>query len=148
MGKASKFFSGLAWGTALSCATIASVKIVKEIRSDVTELEFFSSDDKNSVKVEYGSSSFAKDLTMFKLTAKSADGDDECKFLFLSGSPVVCYEWVDDEHFTLIAGKSKIKTVCEISFEEENIVLAYYLKNEKNDKKYITVNLTKEGETK
>jgi hypothetical protein len=148
MGKASKFFSGFAWGTALSCATIASVKIIKEIRSDVTELEFFSSDDKNSVKVEYGSSSFAKDLTMFKLTAKSEDSDDECKFLFLSGSPEVYCEWQDDEHFTLIAGKSKIKTVCEISFEEENIVIAYYLKNEKNDKKYITVNLTKEGETK
>ena len=148
MGKASKFFAGLAWGAALSGATMATAKIVKEIRGDVTELEFFSSDDKNSVKVEYGSSSFAKDLTMFKLTAKSADGDDECKFLFLSGSPEVYCEWQDDEHFTLIAGKSKIKTVCEISFEEENIVLAYYLKNEKNDKKYITVNLTKEGETK
>lgn len=148
MGKASKFFSGLAWGTALSCATIASVKIVKEIRSDVTELEFFSSDDKNSVKVEYGSSSFAKDLTMFKLTAKSADGDDECKFIFLSGSPVVCYEWVDDEHFTLVAGKGNLKQICDVNFEGEQIVLAYYLKSEKNDKKYITVNLTKEGETK
>ena len=147
MGKASKFFSGLAWGTALSCATIASVKIVKEIRSDVTELEFFSSDDKNSVKVEYGSSSFAKDLTMFKLTAKSEDGDGECKFLFLSGSPVVCYEWVDDEHFVVIAGKGKIKNVCEISFEGEKIALVYYLKNEKKDTKYITIDIS-EGETK
>ena len=147
MGKASKFFSGLAWGTALSCATIASVKIVKEIRSDVTELEFFSSDDKNSVKVEYGSSSFAKDLTMFKITAKSEGVDDECKFLFLSGSPAVCYEWVDDEHFVVSAGKGKIKNVCEISFEGEKTVLVYYLKNEKKDTKYITIDLS-EGETK
>ena len=148
MGKASKFFAGLAWGAALSGATMATAKIVKEIRGDVTELEFFSSDDKNSVKIEYGSSSFAKDLTMFKIAAKSEGDGDECKFLFLSGSPVVCYEWVDDEHFTLVAGKGNLKQICDVNFEGEQIVIAYYLKNEKNDKKYITVNLTKEGETK
>ena len=147
MRKASKFFAGLAWGAALSCATMATVKIVKEIRGDVTELEFISSDDKNSVKVESGSSSFAKDLTMFRITAKSEGKDDECKFLFLSGSSVVCYEWVDDEHFVVVAGKGKIKNVCEISFEGEEPVLVYYLKNEKKDAKYITIDL-REGDKK
>ncbi|MBP3315846.1 MAG: hypothetical protein J6M03_08490 [Clostridia bacterium] len=147
MGKASKSFAGLAWGAALSGATMAGVKIVKEIKEDVTELEFISSDDKNSVKVESGSSSFAKDLTMFKITARREEREDECKFVFLSCSSEANYEWADDDHFTLIAGKGKLKQCCEISFSGEKILLVYYLKNEKNDAKYITIDL-REGDKK
>lgn len=151
-GNASKFLAGLITGAAISGAAIATTKIVKEIKNDITEVEFASSDNKNSIKVAYGSSSFAKELTMFKIVASSEDKDDECKFVFFAKGREVFYEWKDDEHFEMTVGSGKYRHFCTADFSEVKIVLAYSLKkadededqlDEEND---VNANDTEEGE--
>lgn len=128
MGKASRFFAGIVWGAALTGAAIVTVKTAKEIKNDITELLFTSVDEKNSVKIEFGSSSFAKGLTMFKVTAKSEGKEEDCRFVFFAGSRDVYGEWKDDDHFELLAGRRSIKHLCDVNFAEKDTAITYSLK--------------------
>lgn len=123
-----KFLAGLITGAAVSTVAIATVKTLNEIKKDTTRIDFTSSDDKNTVKVEFGSSSFAKGLTMIKITAENELGTDEGKFVFFAGNKDIFCEWKDDKHFELTVGKGKVKHFCEVSFESVDIVLTYSFK--------------------
>ena len=145
MGKENtlKFLAGLLTGAAASTVAIAAAKTFKEIKNDTTTLDFVSSDEKNTVKVAFGSSSFAKGLTMIKITAENDLGTDEGKFVFFAGSKNIFCEWKDDKHFELIVGKGKIKHFCEVSFESVEIVLTYAFKQEEKEKDYVKVEIIK-----
>ena len=145
--KSSKFFTGLVIGAAVSAVTVAAVKVAKEIKGDVTKLDFASPDGQNLVGVELGSSSFAKGLTLIKIKAENSLGTDECKFVFLAGSKDITCEWKDENNCEILAGKGKIKHFCTVCFEGGKIVLVYSFKGEEKEKEYVKVEIEK-GETK
>lgn len=125
MGKASKFLAGMIFGAALTGAAVVTAKTAKEIKNDTTEMLFTSEDGKNTVKVECGSSSFARGLTMFKVKARRANSEDDCKIVFFAGSKEICGEWKDNEHFELSSDGKKLKQLCTADFSGKETRLDY-----------------------
>ena len=120
---------GLAAGAAAVIAgTLATIKTAIEIKRDLQQIEFISADQKNSVIVEFGTSNFARGLTLIKIKADMEDGKDTCKFSFLSRRSDFLGEWTDENHFELSAGKGKSKQFCDVNFEGEEIVITYSFK--------------------
>ncbi len=120
---------GVAAGTlAAAAGAYVTAKVVKQIKSDLKEVYFVSTDGENIVSLTSGSSGFAKGLTFIKVKAYTKQGSDECKFSFLSCSGGISCEWQDNEHLELLVGKGKNKSCCDIDFSGDEIILNYYLK--------------------
>ena len=145
--KSSKFFSGLVIGAVVSTVALTAVKVAKEIKSDVTKLDFASPNGQNLVGVELGSSDYAKGLTLVKIKAENSLGTDDCKFAFLARSKDIVCEWKDENNCEILAGNGKIKHFCTVCFEGGRIVLTYAFKGEEKEKEYVKVEI-REGETK
>lgn len=121
---------GVAAGAVASVAgCLATVKAVKEIKNDLHEVTLVSPNGKNIVTVNRGSSNFAVGLTYVKLTAENENGKT-CDISFLAGknSNKVIFNWKDDEHLEFQLGDAKHKQYCDVAFNEEDIVMKYYLK--------------------
>ena len=121
---------GIAAGAVASVAgCLATVKAVKEIKSDLHEVTLVSPNGKNIVSVNSGSSDFAVGLTYVKLKAENEEGKT-CELSFLAGknSNKIIFNWKDDEHLEFQLGDTKCKQYCDVSFNEDDIVMKYYLK--------------------
>ena len=121
---------GVTAGAIASAAgCFATVKAVKEIKNDLHEVTLVSPNGKNIVSVNSGSSNFAVGLTYVKLKAENENGKT-CEFSFLAGknSNKVIFNWKDDEHLEFQLGDAKHKQYCDVSFNEDDIEMKYYLK--------------------
>ncbi len=124
-----EFVLGLVAGaTATIAGTLLVNKIKKEIKQNMCEKVFTSSDGDNSVAVSYGSSQTAKGLTYIRICATSASLNDECKLITFSRKKAELggVEWIDNHHFKLSIGNGRRNHCCDINFEEEEIVANYY----------------------
>ena len=128
MRKIRTFFKGVVCGAACTGAALAVAKTAKEIKADMSEITFKSPDGKNSVKVKYGSSSFAKGLTMFKVLGESVTSEDKCKLVFFAKSNDIYAEWINDNHLEVLVGKAKNRQCCDIKFEGGMITIIYALR--------------------
>lgn len=128
MGKISTFCKGFLCGAACTGVALAAAKTAKEIKADMTEITFRSSDFKNSAKIRYGSSEFAKGLTVFKVVAESVVSEDDCKLVFVAKSKEIYAEWKDDDHLEILVGKGRNKQCCDINFEGKEITILYALR--------------------
>ena len=121
---------GIAAGVAAAVAGgLATAKVVKEIKNDIKDSELISPDGNNKITLSCGASDFAKGLTYIKINAKSEALEDECKLSVLAGkkgAQSINCEWTDNEHFELTIGNGKLRQCCDVSFEDEQIVIYYY----------------------
>lgn len=124
--------AGFAVGaTAAIMGKITVDKVVKEIKSEMSEQRFTSPEGDNFVTVSYGSSNTANGLTFIRIKAAfEPDNDDEaCKLVMFTKKMPVTLEaqWTDNDNFKLLVGSGKRKQCCDISFEEDGISASYYL---------------------
>lgn len=121
---------GVTAGVAAAVAGgLCTAKVVKEIKSDLKDNELVSPDGNNVVTLSCGVSSFAKGLALIKVNAKSGEKEDECRFSFLAGKSAsgLNYEWKDNDHFELTVGEGKLQQCCDVSFENDEIVIMYFM---------------------
>ena len=128
-GKLGLILGVVAGAVASAAGCLATVKAVKEIKSDLHEVTLVSPNGKNIVSVNSGSSNFAIGLTYVKLKAENENGKT-CDISFLAGknSNKIIFNWKDDEHLEFQLGDAKCKQYCDVSFGEDDIVMKYYLK--------------------
>ena len=125
--------AGIAVGTAAGIAgKLVTEKVIGEIRGSMCEQEFVSPEGNHTVKISYGSSKAARELTYIRVEATSASVDDTCKLiLFTRKLPeVLDTRWEDPDHFKLLVGNGKRKQCCDISFDGNHINATYYLTKE------------------
>ena len=126
--------AGIAAGAAAAVAGgLVAAKVVKEIKSDLSDFSFVSNDGKNVVTLTYGASDFAKGLTYVQVTAYVEDSDLNCKMVVFSikKDETFCGEWTDNDNFKLLVGNGKRKQCCEVDFGGEEINMYYYIEKEK-----------------
>ena len=143
--------AGITAGVAAAVAgSFATVKIVKEIKSDLNESCFVSPDGDNFVTLKCGASNFAKGLAYIKVRAYSESEvvNDECTFSFLAGKNAngITFEWKDNNHFELSVGEGKLKQCCDISFNEGNITIMYFLQKDEEKVPAETIEVVSETE--
>lgn len=121
---------GVTAGVAAAVAGgLATVKVVKEIKNDLKDVDFASPNGDNIVSLKFGSSEFAKGLSYVKVEAKIEDGEDSCDFVMLAGKNAggLSCEWTDNEHCTVMLGEGRLKQRCDIDYTGEEIVISYYV---------------------
>ena len=121
------FIAGLAIGVA---GSIATAKVVKEIKEDFKDTNFISPDGNNIVTLTCGASRTARGLAYVKVRAHTESSEDECKLAMLSGkkSKTIASEWSDNNHFSLTLGEGKLKQYCDVDFSGEEVRISYSLK--------------------
>ena len=120
---------GLALGIATASAVAVAVsKISNEMKNKIIEEEFDSPFGNNWVKVSFGSSESVKGLVCIKIQAETDSNVDVCKLALLAKrDAALSYEWEDNEHFKLYAGKGKLKQCCDVVFDIDKITAKYYM---------------------
>ena len=125
--------AGIAVGTAAGIAgKLVTKKVIGQIKDSMSEQSFVSPEESHTVKISYGSSKAARELTYIRVEAASETVDDTCKLiLFTRKLPeVLDTRWEDADHFKLLVGNGKRKQCCDISFDGNNINATYYLTKE------------------
>ena len=112
---------GITAGVAAATAgSLAAIKVVNEIKSDSHETTMVSPNEKNYVTVTYGSSDFAKGLTLVKVKAESEGNNCDVSFL-ASKNAKMSFNWRNDENFELGITDVKHEKICIVSFENNEI---------------------------
>lgn len=112
---------GITAGVAAATAgSLAAMKVVNEIKSDSHETTVVSPNEQNFVTVTYGSSDFAKGLTLVKVKAENESNN--CELSFLAGKEAkMSFNWKDDDNFELGITDVKHEKICAVSFEGDEI---------------------------
>lgn len=112
---------GITAGVAAATAgSLAALKVVNEIKNDSHETTMVSPNEKNYVTVTYGSSDFARGLTLVKVKAESEGNNCDISFL-ASKDAKMSFNWKDDENFELGITDVKHEKICSVSFEGNEI---------------------------
>ena len=122
--------AGIAVGTAAGIAgKLVTEKVIGEIRGSMCEQEFVSPEGNHTLKISYGSSKAARELTYIRVEAASASVDDTCKLILFTRKLPETFDtqWTAPDHFKLLVGNGKRKQCCDISFDGNNINATYYL---------------------
>ena len=120
------FVAGLVAGIA---ATLATNKVVREIKGDLGDHTFTSPEGNHFVTLSYGSSKTAKGLTFIRVKATTESGEDNCKLIVFAKKKAHLFvgEWMDNDHFKLLIGRGKRKQCCDVDFSGEELTARYYL---------------------
>ena len=122
--------AGIAVGTAAGIAgKLVTEKVIGQIKDSMSEQSFVSPEGSHTVKISYGSSKAARELTYIRVEAASASVDDTCKLILFTRKLPETFDtqWTDPDHFKLLVGNGKRKQCCDISFDGNNINATYYL---------------------
>ena len=122
--------AGFAVGTAAGIAgKLVTEKVIGEIKGSICEQDFVSPEENHTVKISYGHSKAAKELTFIRVEASSATVDDTCRMVLFTKKPpeMLDAQWTDSDHFKFLVGSGKRKQCCDVTFDENNINATYYL---------------------
>ena len=125
--------AGIAVGTAAGIAgKLVTKKVIGQIKDSMSEQSFVSPEESHTVKISYGSSKAARELTYIRVEAASETVDDTCKLILFTRKLPETFDtqWTDPDHFKLLVGNGKRKQCCDISFDGNNINATYYLTKE------------------
>lgn len=120
------FIAGLAVGVA---GSVATAKVVSEIKEDFKDTDLVSPDGDNTVTLTCGTSSTARGLSLIKVRAHKEEREDDCKLTMVAGknSKDIHSEWSDNNHFSLVVGEGKLRQLCNVDFSGEEIKMVYSL---------------------
>ena len=122
--------AGFAVGTAAGIAgKLVTEKVIGEIKGSICEQDFVSPEEKHTVKISYGYSKAARELTYIRVEATSAAVDDTCRMVLFTKKPpeMLDAQWTDSDHFKFLVGSGKRKQCCDVTFDGNNINATYYL---------------------
>ena len=125
--------AGIAVGTAAGIAgKMVTKKVIGQIKDSMSEQSFVSPEGNHTVKISYGSSKAARELTYIGVEAASASVDDTCKLILFTRKLPETFDtqWTDPDHFKFLVGSGKRKQCCDISFDGNHINATYYLTKE------------------
>ena len=121
---------GFAAGTAAAITGKMVVdKVVEEIKGELGDQVFTSPEGNNRVTISCGSSATAKGLAFLHVKAVSEACEGECKLALITRKmpETLDAQWADNDNFKLVVGKGKLKQLCDITFDGDEINAIYSL---------------------